>query len=427
MGADDSQFGALFQGQGAIVLEQDDRLLGDLLAQGGFLRVGHGGADLVHIHIRMLEQTVLELDGQDAADGFVQKGFVQFAAPDVIGQLAVGIADGDLGVEAALLGQQTCFFISRSNVEVVVHLHDAGTVAGQHPAELHGVAQQGAGDLFVGTDALAVDLAVVGHHARDVGFVGSRLKGGGEGLVQLPVVDAGDGTVQTSLTFGVAEKMLGDAGDALFVRALHPLDVMDAHLTDEVGILAVGLVGAAPAGVAGDVDDGAHGTVDAHGPALLPDDGGHFFGQLRLPSGADVDLGGEEGAACRGIAAEVFGLEGHRDAEAGVLDEVMLQVVGDLCDLHRIHDADHGVLGDPAVSVGEFFGQFLLVHLALGQHRGGQVAAELSGFFFQCHPAEQILDPLSDRTAAILVNFHCFPLSACFIAGVKIGLCGRFS
>ena len=427
VGADDGQFCALFQGQGTVILEQDDRLLGDLLAQVGLLLVGHGGADLLHIHIGMLEQTVLKFDGQDAADRFVQQSFVQLAAPDVIGQLAVGVADRDLGVEAALLGQQTGFFISRSDVEVVVHLHDAGTVAGQHSAELHGVAEQGAGDLLVGTDALAVDLAVVCHHARDIGFVGRRLKGGGKSLVQLPVVDAGDGTVQASLTFGVTEEMLGDAGDALFLLALHPLDIMDTHLADEIGVLAISLIGAAPAGVAGDVDDGAHGTVDTDSPALLPDDRGHLLGQFRLPSGTDVDLGGEEGAARGRITAEVLGLEGHRDAEAGVFDEVMLQVVGDLCDLHRVHDADHRILGEAAVSVGELFGQLLFVYLAFGQHRGGQVAAELCGFFFQRHPAEQVFDTLGDRTAAVLVNLHCFHLSACSIAGVKIGSCCRFS
>ena len=200
--------------------------------------------------------------------------------------------------------------------------------------------------------------------------------------------------------------MLGDAGHAFFVRALHALDVLDAHAADEVGVLAVGLIGAAPAGVAADVDDRAHGRVDAHGAALLPDDGGHLPGQFWLPGGAHVDLGREQGAAGGGVAAEVLGLEGDGNAQAGLFHKVALDFIGDLGDLLRVHDAHHGILGEAAVPVGEFPAQSLQAHLAVHDEGGGQVAAELGGFFLQRHAGQQVFHALRYRAGRVFVQFH---------------------
>ena len=200
--------------------------------------------------------------------------------------------------------------------------------------------------------------------------------------------------------------MLGDAGHALLVLPLHALDIGDAHAADQVGVLAVGLVGAAPAGVPGNVDDRAHGGVDAHGPALLPDDGGHLPGQFGLPGGAHVDLGGEQGAPGGGVAAEVLGLQCHRDAQAGLFHKVALDFVGDPGDLHRVHDAHHGILGEAAVAVGEFFPQGVQADLSVHNKRGRQVAAELGGLLLQRHAGQQVLHALRYRAGRVFVQFH---------------------
>ena len=196
------------------------------------------------------------------------------------------------------------------------------------------------------------------------------------------------------------------AGHALLVRALHALDVLDAHAADEVGVLAVGLVGAAPAGVAADIDDRAHGRVDAHGAAFLPDDGGHLPGQLRLPGGAHVDLRREQRAAGGGVAAEVFSLEGDGDAQAGLLNKITLDLVGDAGDLLRVHDANHRVLGKAAVAVGELLAQRVQADLAVRDEGGGQVAAELGGLFLQGHAGEKVLDTFGYRAGRVFVEVH---------------------
>lgn len=231
-------------------------------------------------------------------------------------------------------------------------------------------------------------------------------KGGGEGLVQLPVAQAGGGTVQAPLGLGVAQKVLGNAGHAVRFAGLHTPDVVDAELGDQIRVLAEGLVGAAPAGVPGDVDHRAHGRCDAHGPALFADDGGHLTGQVRPPGARQVHHGGEKRAPCPGVAAQILALQGHGNAQAGLLHKVALYLIGDMGDEGRVRQARQGVLGEPAVAVGEQPAQGVLVHPAVPEESGGQVAAQLGGLFLHRHAGQQILHAGFYRLGWVFVQFH---------------------
>ena len=200
--------------------------------------------------------------------------------------------------------------------------------------------------------------------------------------------------------------MLGDATHAL---SLHAADIVDAELADKVRVLAEGLVGAAPAGVPGDVDHRAHGGGDAHAAALLADDAAHLLRQLWLPGAPQVGHGREQSAAGGGVSAQVFRLQRYGDAQAGLLYKILLHDVGDLGDLHRVHQAHDGVLGEPAVAVGKLLPQSVHIHLAVHDERGGQVAAQLGGLLLQGHAGEQILHPLRGGQRFVPVVFHVFP------------------
>ena len=197
--------------------------------------------------------------------------------------------------------------------------------------------------------------------------------------------------------------MLGDAGNAAFFVPLHPLNVPDAHLAHQVGILPEGFVGTSPSGIPGDVDNRTHGRGDAHGPALLANNSAHLGGQLRFPGGGQVGHRGEQRAAGARVAAEVFALEDHRNAQPGFLDEIPLNSVGQPGDFQRGGKAHGGKLGKPAVSVGVSLPHDLAGHAAFHQ-QGRQVAAELGGFFFQGHAGEQVLHPEGDGLSFVLIE-----------------------
>ena len=305
------------------------------------------------------------------AHRLVQQGLVHTAGPHGLGQLGKGRAHRDLGAETALEGQLAGLLVGIGNVVEVPHLHNRRPVAGEHPVKAHGVPQQGTGNAGIGPHRDTVDLAVVGHHGADLGLLVRRLKGGGEGLVQFPVTDAGRRTVQTPLGLRIAQEMLGNAGHTVGLVRLHALDVGHPHPADQVGVLAVGLIGAAPAGVPGNVDHRAHGAVGAHRPAFLADHPAHFLSELRLPGAGQIDLGGEQGTARPGPAAEVLGLQGHRDAQAGFLHKIPLDLVRDPGGHGRVGQAGEGILGEPAVPVGEALTQRLGVHLAVPDIGGG--------------------------------------------------------
>ena len=225
MGADHRYGFARRQGQRPVVFQQNQAARRDLTAQGPLLRIGHGGSYRRFVHIRMFKQAVLELDGEYPAHGFVQQRFVHTAGPHRIRKLGKRGAYRDLGTQAGLEGQFTGLLVGVRDVVEVPHLQHRRAVAGERPVKPHRVPQQGAGDAGIGPYRDAVDLAVVGHRGADMRLLVRRLKGGGRGLVHLPVPNAGGRAVQPPLGLRVAQKVLGDAGHAVGFVRLHALDI----------------------------------------------------------------------------------------------------------------------------------------------------------------------------------------------------------
>ena len=356
----------------------------------------------------MLKQAEVKLDRQNPPDRLVQQPFRQLPLPDKTRQLGKRPAHRDFGVASAFQGVQPRLLIRADDLVGRVEPRDPAAVGGEHPFKPHRLPQQLPGDFGVGRHRDAVYLRIGGHHPGDAGLLVRRLKGGREGFVQLPVADPFGGAVEPRLALGVAEEVLGDAADPV---PLHPPHIVDAHLGDKIRVLPEGLIGPAPAGVPGNVDDRAHRRIDADRPAFRADDIGHRLQQFRVPGRAHIQHRGEDRPAGPGVAAEVFRLESHRDAEAGLLDKVPLDGVGDPGNHHRVGDAGQGKLGEPPVPVREVLPQGVKVYLPVFHKRDREVAAELGGLFFQRHPPQQVVHPVGYREGWVFVAFHRMLLS----------------
>jgi hypothetical protein len=90
-----------------------------------------------------------------------------------------------------------------------------------------------------------------------------------------------------------------------------------------------------PTGVAGDVHDGRKRLEYAYRPQLTPLDFCHLFYGLGIPSRCEPDRGGEVHEVGRHHAVQRLIVEGLRDLEAGLRDEIALYSVNSPGDLLR--------------------------------------------------------------------------------------------
>ena len=105
---------------------------------------------------------------------------------------------------------------------------------------------------------LAVDAVVRAHNGLHMGLLHRRFKGGQIGFLHVLGGGLRVELVADGLGAGVHGKVLG-AGSGLDILAvaLHAFDKAHAQAGGQVGILAIGFMAAAPAGIAEDVDVGA--------------------------------------------------------------------------------------------------------------------------------------------------------------------------
>ncbi len=183
--------------------------------------------------------------------------------------------------------------------------------------------------------------------------------------------------------------MLGRRDDP---RALEGRHECRTHAGGEVGILAVGLLHATPAHVAGQVHHRREHLPDAPASGFVRDRPRDPRQEQRVPGGREADGLGKHGRA--GAHQAVQGLFERDDwnAQPGLLDEVALDRVDPL-GLH----AGPGAAGDLQAehTVGPVAGRVLQV---TGEHE------QLPELLFERHPAQQVLHPSSDRQGDVPVG-----------------------
>jgi len=244
--------------QAALVLQQDTRLARDLAGQRALLGRVENRRGGPAIDVRVLEQAQVEFPGQYPAHGFVDQRQFDLAVFDSLTQrLAVAVDAGQLDVDPGLhRHHRGLALVPRGLVvgadhidRVVVRDHqtvEAQLVAQQRPEDLVG---RGAGD--------PIQLVVGVHDRRELAFLDRRFERHEEQLAQLAPAHVAGRPVHPAFGHAIAEKVLAGRHDAGFeIAALQPDDVGGAHPRGEVGVLTERFFGAAPAGIARDVQHG---------------------------------------------------------------------------------------------------------------------------------------------------------------------------
>ncbi len=202
-------------------------------------------------------------------------------------------------------------------------------VAGEGPGGAKMIMQQHG----VSAGRRAVDGVIGAHHGLRVAFGDGGAEGGQVGVFEVVRGDVDVGLMARGLGAGVHGEVLGRRDDAevVGVGALHAGDEGDGHAAGEERVFAVGLLAAAPTGIAKDVDvrrpEGeaeellvlvvADGFV-VFGAGLGGDDLGFMMNERCVPGGGHADdlreVGGRAGdgdAVIAFVPPEVGG-----DAEA---------------------------------------------------------------------------------------------------------------
>ena len=350
VGTDDGDGLDLFgiQGQHAVVLQQYHR----------FFRRGQGqGVMLIGVAVGEGDRVVFAVIRQEtqhnaagvhplAADGDVFLSDQAFLVR--LHHMQVGVAA--VQVAAHLEGQGGG--LGRGIGDHVAGMEIAdGPAVGSHmtfeaPLLTQDIHQQGLG----AAGRFAVDAVVRAHECLDIGFLDGSLEGGQVGLPH--VLGIGDSVELMTDGFGTGmhRKVLGAGGRLeVLALALQALDEAHAQAGGQVGILAVGLMAAAPAGITEDVDVGApHGQalVDVAilmgclavvlGTGFMADDLGDLLMEIFVKDSSQTDRLGEHrcrtgtGDAMEGFVPPVIG----RDAQTRNGGRVEAQLGGLLLQSH---------------------------------------------------------------------------------------------
>jgi hypothetical protein len=107
---------------------------------------------------------------------------------------------------------------------------------------------------------------------------------------------------------------------------LQPADVRGSDDAGQVGVLAEGLLDPAPPVVPHHVQDRREPLVDPAVAHAGADRGSHGLDQAGIVRGGPGQRRGEHGGAVGGEAGEAFLVRDSRDAQPGVVEEVLLQL-----------------------------------------------------------------------------------------------------
>ena len=225
----------------------------------GRVHFGEGDA-AVGEAVGRIEHAEAEARAEEAAECDVEVGFGDEVAVDGVdeGGEGLAVAEAALEIGAGFDGVGSGVGHVGSVVVAGVDVGDGGAVADDVAGEGPGVAKVIVQEHGVGAGGRAVDGVVGAHDGLRVGLGDGGAEGGEVGVFEVVRGDVDVGLMARGLRAGVHGEVLGRGDDAevVGVGALHAGDEGDGHAAGEEGIFAVGLLAAAPARVAKDVDVG---------------------------------------------------------------------------------------------------------------------------------------------------------------------------
>ena len=419
--ADDGDLPGGLDGQHARILQQRDGGAGG--AQGGVQMLGAAHAAGYAGFLRLFEEVHAEFHRQDVAHRLVQHGFLHPAGLHRIDRRLVEaggghdhVVAGGGGLHRGVLEGFRHMLLGHQGFAVVPVGDDEAVKAQLLPEDgLHGLGVSGEG--------VAVDGAV-GSHNRGAARVNGALEGRQEDFLQLAVGHLGVHGVAGAHGFAVADVVLGAGQDGVGgVQAVALVALHDgvAHFARQIGILAEGLVDAAPAGIAAQAQNGGEGPVQTVGSHLAGGDAAHFLHDVGVPGAGGGQLGGEDGGlVLQAVAVDGVDAEDHRDAQAAVLHGGALHLAGVVA--QHMQEGARAQSGPAQALLAAHDGVGDLHHLRdlfLQRHLRKQLLhAEPDGFSGQhictsvCAPEGVILYPLSYMERAEIaipeINYACF-------------------
>src|SRR5579883_3435216 len=368
--------------QMAFVLQENDgfargfeRELLMLGTVGDFFGVGGG-------HEGSIKKAGEELHAENTCDGAVNLRFGDLALMYRFDEARIGGEEREFDIHAGVEGKAGSGGVVPNEVMDGAEFGDAEVVGGDGALKTPLAAKDVAEEMAVAMGGNAVNFVVGGHDVRDVALFDGDFERTEEIIADhaLGVVAGTD--VGAGLGLAVNREVLGGGGDVGFVDgragALESADGGEADLRDEVGVLAVSLFGAAPARVAGEIEDRSEALLGA--------------GSDEAMEALDVK---EDGDAEAGVVANPFldgvGVFGHG---AGV---AAFAGAGDLAD---------AVLEDDGGLAGEEVAFFIDKERFLDVTKAGVFpsAAHLGDFFFEGHAGEEIGDALLDGELGVAVG-----------------------
>ena len=217
-------------------------------------------------------------------------------------------------------------------VRTIAELPDRVVIRDDEALEPHLLAENVFQQPLVGVRGDAVDFVVGGHDGDGFRFAQRLFEGVEEGLAEDALGDVGRRAVHAGFGLAVANEVL-QRGENVFLIAeiavaLEAADGGNAKARDEVRIFAVGFFHAAPARLAGDVDDGRECVVGAAEASLQRRHGEELLDQVGVEGGAEGDGLREAGAVGRGVAVQAFLVEHDGDSKAAILEKELLDGVG---------------------------------------------------------------------------------------------------
>ena len=286
-------------------------------------------------------------------------------------------------------------------------------------AEVPLVAQQIGQQRAVGGAGHTVD-GVIGSHDGESSGINSHAEWREEILKQVAGANGGIVAVLATLRHGISQKMFqrGNRGIRfLNLTAAEAFDHCSSNDAAQRRVFAHGLLDAAPARVAGEVE---HRAIADVGALTAYFRGNHFAGLLNergIPCGGHADAGGENGGPDSHVAVGSFFGNEHGDAEARILDGVFLQrIAGHGCQarsqtvFNGFACPGVGAVDGPEHAGATVFqqrlesvGHFDMLARANRIHFPSQRTEQLPDLFFNRHPAKQVGHSGFDRERGIQI------------------------
>ncbi len=248
---------------------------------------------------RVFEQSHAEFERQQAGAGRVDLALCQSSAVDGLDGSLVEFGGGHHDVVASPHGGDGGFGVVRADLLLDYQPPDVVPVCHHHALEAPLVFQDFGQQPMVAGRRHTLDGLVARHEGHGPGLH-RALEGRQEVAPQLTAREVRLRSVAPTLGLGIAGVVFGRGEDSRWVVQTLTLITADhrrCQFTDQVGVLAEGLAGAAPAQITRQAQDRGEGPVDAGGDHLGGRHPRHPFQQGGIPTTGQRQLGGEDGRA----------------------------------------------------------------------------------------------------------------------------------